>query len=305
MPLECKPDLAARILIFTLLACGSAAAQQAALPPSVSEIPETFKPKTDAFDFIRREEMLPMRDGVKLKTIILVPKGAKDAPILLARTPYNAAERLSRTKSPKLASVVPQMMDTAVDAGYIIAYQDVRGKHGSEGDYVMTQPLRGPLNATATDHATDCYDTIEWLVKNVRESNGRVGTIGGSYEGYTTVMSTVNPHPALKAAVPFAPMVDGWMGDDWFHNGAFRAEGALEYTYNQQAKWQQREVVERSLRQLRHSGCAVAPRGRWRLRTAWSRPASGGSWRRTRLMTPGGRSRRSTGCSRKSRSPCR
>ena len=235
MPLECKPDLAARILIFTLLACGSAAAQQAALPPSVSEIPETFKPKTDAFDFIRREEMLPMRDGVKLKTIILVPKGAKDAPILLARTPYDAAERLSRTKSPKLASVVPQMMDTAVDAGYIIAYQDVRGKHGSEGDYVMTQPLRGPLNKTATDHATDCYDTIEWLVKNVRESNGRVGTIGGSYEGYTTVMSTVNPHPALKAAVPFAPMVDGWMGDDWFHNGAFRAEGALEFTYNQQA----------------------------------------------------------------------
>ena len=235
MPLERKPDLAARILAFTLLACGSAAAQQAALPPSVSEIPETFKPKTDAFDFVRRDEMVPMRDGVKLRTIVLVPKGAKGAPILLARTPYDADERTSRTKSPRLASVVPQMMDTAVDAGYIIAYQDVRGKHGSEGDYVMNRPLRGPLNATDTDHATDTWDTIEWLVRNVPECNGRVGTIGGSYEGFTALMSTVRPHAALKVTVPFAPMVDGWMGDDWFHNGAFRAEGALEFTYNQQA----------------------------------------------------------------------
>ena len=127
------------------------------------------------------------------------------------------------------------MMDTAIEAGYIVAYQDVRGKHGSEGDYVMNRPLRGPLNATETDHATDTYDTIEWLVSHVPESNGRVATIGGSYEGFTALMSTVRPHPALKATVPFAPMVDGWMGDDWFHNGAFRAEGALEFTYNQEA----------------------------------------------------------------------
>ena len=134
-----------------------------------------------------------------------------------------------------MLAAVPQMNDTAVAAGYIIVFQDVRGKYGSEGDYVMTRPLRGPLNPTEVDHATDCYDTIEWLVKNVPESNGRVGTIGGSYEGYTTVMSTVHPHPALKVAVPFAPMVDGWMGDDWFHNGAFRQVGALEFIYDQQA----------------------------------------------------------------------
>ena len=176
-----------------------------------------------------------MRDGVKLRTIVLVPKGASGAPILLARTPYNAAERMARTKSSRLLSVAPQMMDTAIEAGYIVAYQDVRGKHGSEGDYVMNRPLRGPLNATETDHATDTYDTIEWLVSHVPESNGRVATIGGSYEGFTALMSTVHPHPALKATVPFAPMVDGWMGDDWFHNGAFRAEGALEFTYNQEA----------------------------------------------------------------------
>ncbi len=217
------------------LGLAAAQAQEAPLPPSVSEIPATFTPKTESFDFVRRDEMIAMRDGVKLRTIVLVPKGARGAPILLARTPYNAAERMARSKSPRLISVAPQMMDTAIEAGYIVAYQDVRGKHGSEGDYVMNRPLRGPLNATGTDHATDTWDTIEWLVRNVPESNGRVATIGGSYEGFTALMSTVHPHPALKATVPFAPMVDGWVGDDWFHNGAFRAEGALEFTYNQQA----------------------------------------------------------------------
>jgi putative CocE/NonD family hydrolase len=176
-----------------------------------------------------------MRDGVKLKTIILIPKGATNAPMLLTRTPYNAAARIARYKSPHLAAIVPQMNDTAAAAKYIIVYQDTRGKHGSEGVYVLTRPLVGPLNPTGVDHATDSYDTIEWLVNNVPESNGRVGTIGGSYEGYTTVMSTVRPHPALKVAVPFAPMVDGWMGDDWFHNGAFRQGGALEFIYGQQA----------------------------------------------------------------------
>jgi uncharacterized protein len=201
----------------------------------LSEIPEKFTPKTAAFDYDKREVMISMRDGVKLKTFILVPKGAAHAPILLTRTPYNASARVSRFKSPRLAATVPQMNDTSVAAGYIIVYQDVRGKYGSEGDYVMTRPLRGSLNPTEVDHATDCYDTIEWLVKNVPESNGRVGTIGGSYEGYTTVMSTVHPHPALKVAVPFAPMVDGWIGDDWFHNGAFRQGGTLEYIYDQEA----------------------------------------------------------------------
>jgi putative CocE/NonD family hydrolase len=221
--------------LLALIAIVPAAAPQLAVPPSVAEIPAAFTPKTDSFDYQRRDEMVAMRDGVKLRTIILVPKGARRTPILLARTPYNAAERMARTKSSTLLNVVPQMMDTAVEAGYIVAYQDVRGKHGSGGDYVMNRPLRGPLNATSTDHATDTFDTIEWLVNNVPESNGRVATIGGSYEGFTVLMSTVNPHPALKAAVPFAPMVDGWMGDDWFHNGAFRGEGALEFTYNQQA----------------------------------------------------------------------
>src|SRR5712671_1553474 len=200
-----------------------------------SEMPPAFKAHSESFDYVKREEMIPMHDGVKLKTFILIPKGASKAPILLTRTPYNASERVLRFNSAHLASVVPQMDDTAVAAGYIIVFQDVRGKYGSEGDYVMTRPLKGPLNPTDNDHATDTYDTIDWLIKNVPESNGRVGTIGGSYEGYTAVMSTVRPHPALKVAVPFAPMIDGWMGDDWFHNGAFRQDGALQYVYDQEA----------------------------------------------------------------------
>ena len=200
-----------------------------------SETPEKFIQKTDTFDYARREEMIPMRDGVKLKTIILVPRGAKNAPIIMTRTPYNAAGRVLRFNSPHLKMVVPQMNDTTVAAGYIIVYQDVRGKYGSEGGYMMNKPLTGPLNQTGTDHSTDTYDTIEWLVKNIPESNGRVAAMGGSYEGYTTLMCTINPHLALKAVVPFAAMVDGWMGDDWFHLGAFRQEGTLPYTYAQEA----------------------------------------------------------------------
>src|SRR5215813_8152582 len=230
-----------RIRVVALLGMFSAAphvlAQKPAPTPKPSlpsEMPAKFQPVTASFDYERREVMIPMRDGVKLKTFILVPKGAKGAPMLLTRTPYNASERVSRSESPNLASVVPQMDDTAVAAGYIIVYQDVRGKYGSEGDYVMTRPLKGPLNSTEVDHATDCYDTIDWLVKNVPESNGRVGTLGGSYEGYTALMSTVHPHPALKVTVPFAPMVDGWIGDDWFHNGAFRQDGTLQYVYDQE-----------------------------------------------------------------------
>ncbi|MFZ2507094.1 MAG: CocE/NonD family hydrolase [Steroidobacteraceae bacterium] len=234
MPMHCNHDQVLAVLAISMLACSGASADAAATAPS-GDTPADFNRKTDEFDHVKREEMIPMRDGVKLKTFILVPRGAKRAPMLLSRTPYNAAERVARSSSPHLAAVVQQMQDTAVAAGYIIVYQDVRGKYGSEGDYVMTWPLIGPLNPTETDHATDCYDTIEWLVRNVPESNGRVGTIGGSYEGYTAVLSTVRPHPALKVAVPFAPMIDGWMGDDWFHNGAFRQDGILQYTYEQEA----------------------------------------------------------------------
>jgi uncharacterized protein len=202
-----------------------------------SERPAQFTPVTDAFDHVRRDVMIPMRDGVKLHTVILVPKGTTRAPILMTRTPYDATRLTTHAESGRLVSVLAgydNPTDLVVDGGYIRVVQDVRGKYGSEGDYVMTRPLSGPLNPTAVDHATDTYDTIDWLVKNVPESNGRVGIIGISYDGFLPLMALVNPHPALKVAVPMNPMVDGWRGDDWFHNGAFRQQ-MMPYIYDQEA----------------------------------------------------------------------
>jgi putative CocE/NonD family hydrolase len=191
-------------------------------PPLMPDIPKTFSVPMQENDYVKRVEMIPMRDGVKLYTVIMIPKGAAHAPILLTRTPYNAAHRVEREVSGSMLASLPQGDEVFVKAGYIRVFQDVRGKYGSEGDYVMTRPLRGPLNGSKVDHSTDAYDTIDWLVKNLKESNGKVGMLGSSYEGFTVVMALVNPHPALKVAAPESPMVDGWMGDDWFHYGAFR-----------------------------------------------------------------------------------
>ncbi|MGE5098992.1 MAG: CocE/NonD family hydrolase, partial [Deltaproteobacteria bacterium] len=129
-----------------------------------------------------------------------------------------------------------------VPGGYIRVVQDIRGKYGSEGDYVMNRPLVGPLNPTTVDESTDTYDTIDWLVKNIPETNGNVGELGISYDGFEPLMGLVNPHPALKVSAPMNPMVDGWMGDDWFHNGAFREQNLpyileQEATRDNSAKW--------------------------------------------------------------------
>jgi putative CocE/NonD family hydrolase len=202
-----------------------------------SETPASFRPVTESFDYDRRDQMIPMRDGVKLHTVVLVPKGAKSAPILLTRTPYDANVLTGHAQSAHLGPILSgydNATDVIVNGGYIRVVQDVRGKHGSEGDYVMNRPLRGPLNPTSVDHATDTYDTIDWLVKNVGESNGKVGILGISYDGFLPLMALVNPHPALKVAVPMNPMVDGWRGDDWFHNGAFRQQ-MMAYVHDQEA----------------------------------------------------------------------
>ncbi len=128
--------------------------------------------------------MIPMRDGVKLFTVVLVPKGAKQAPILLTRTPYDAKVLSNHAQSSRLGPILhgyDNAADVIVNGGYIRVLQDVRGKYGSEGDYVMTRPLRGKRNPTTVDHATETYDTIDWLVKNLPETNGRVGILGISY----------------------------------------------------------------------------------------------------------------------------
>ena len=226
-----------------LLAMSSAA--QTPGPPLPSDTPPAFESVTSSFDYARREVMIPMRDGVKLHTVILVPRGAKGAPLLLTRTPYNANDLTTHTRSSHLGPSLwgyDNATEVIVEGGYIRAVQDIRGKYGSEGDYVMNRPLRGPQNGTPVDHSTDTYDTIDWLVKNVAESNGKVGILGISYDGFLPLMALVNPHPALKVAVPMNPMVDGWRGDDWFHNGAFRQQ-MMSYVYEQagtranDAKW--------------------------------------------------------------------
>jgi putative CocE/NonD family hydrolase len=202
-----------------------------------SETPTSFRPVTDTFDYARRDVMIPMRDGVKLRTIVLVPKGAKGAPILLTRTPYDASVLTGHAQSAHLGPILngyDNATDVVLEGGYIRAVQDVRGKHGSEGDYVMNRPLHGPMNPTPVDHSTDTYDTVDWLVKNVPESNGKVGLLGISYDGFLPLMALVHPHPALKVAVPMNPMVDGWRGDDWFHNGAFRQQN-MAYVHDQEA----------------------------------------------------------------------
>ncbi len=222
-------------------------ASTAQYPSYPSETPQQFEPRTDSFDYVRREVMIPMRDGVKLYTVILIPKGARGAPILLTRTPYSANELTSHdprggeeTNAAPSSHLGPILngydnaTEVIVEGGYIRVVQDVRGKYGSEGDYVMNRPLHGPQNPTPVDHSTDTYDTIDWLVKNIPESNGKVGILGISYDGFLPLMALVNPHPALKVAVPMNPMVDGWMGDDWFHNGAFRQQN-MSYIYEQEA----------------------------------------------------------------------
>jgi putative CocE/NonD family hydrolase len=211
---------------------GMASAQNA------DERPAVVRQGTVGWDYERRVADIPMRDGVKLHTVILIPKGARGAPILLTRTPYDAEDQTGPAASGRLAAVLDRYDnadDVIVQGGYIRVVQDVRGKYGSGGIYMMNPPLAGTaLNPTKTDDSTDSYDTIDWLVKHIPESNGRVGVLGISYDGFLSLMPLINPHPALKVAVPMNPMVDGWRGDDWFHNGAFRQMN-MDYIWEQEA----------------------------------------------------------------------
>ncbi|MCS0592154.1 CocE/NonD family hydrolase [Massilia norwichensis] len=234
------PSLSALPLLFAALG-GTALAQT---PPMAPDIPaDKFSITVPNADYVKQEVMIPMRDGVKLHTVIVIPRGVSHAPIMLTRTPYNASGRAGRMKSPHITSMLGDGDDAFIENGYIRVFQDVRGKYGSEGDYVMTRPVRGPLNNTQVDHSTDAWDTIDWLIRNVKESNGKVGMVGSSYEGFTVLMALVEPHPALKAAVPMSPMVDGWRGDDWFHNGAFRNPNLAYIAGQNSARGKGEEIV--------------------------------------------------------------
>ena len=205
---------------------------QSPVTPMTPDVVDGYDPVMPDADFIRREAMVPMRDGVKLYTVWVMKKGSRNAPILLSRSPYDAHADAHFAKSQRIVDIVAAMDRDFVDDGYVRVFQDIRGLHRSEGQFVMNRPIAGPLNPTGIDESTDAYDTIAWLVKNVTESNGKVGIIGSSYLGFTSLAAEINPHPALKVAVPESPMVDGWMGDDWFHNGAFRVS-SFDYALEQ------------------------------------------------------------------------
>ena len=173
-------------------------------------------------DYARSEAMIPMRDGVKLHAVILQPTDIKmPLPILMQRTPYGV-DGIDR------ASFFAQRPELARD-GYIYVAEDIRGRYKSEGKFVMMRPLADHHDPRAIDESTDTYDTVDWLIKNVANNNGRVGVVGTSYPGFLAMVAGIDPHPAVKAISPQAPMIDVWLGDDFFHNGAFRQSYGYDY----------------------------------------------------------------------------
>ncbi|MDH4347547.1 MAG: CocE/NonD family hydrolase [Gemmatimonadota bacterium] len=173
--------------------------------------------------FESRMEMIPMRDGARLHTFVYRPSGADQAlPILMLRTPYGIVGRAK--------NYFPSYMKELVADGYIIVFQDIRGRYDSEGEFVMNRPLHDPADPKGVDESTDTWDTVEWLVTNLGGHNGRVGVLGISYPGWLAAMAGINPHPAVKAISPQAPMTDTWMGDDFFHQGTFRLSYGFEYS---------------------------------------------------------------------------
>jgi putative CocE/NonD family hydrolase len=190
--------------------------------------PVLFAQVTDTIAFDRKEVMIPMRDGIKLNTVIFIPKTFKEPlPIIFSRTPYGVSKIPSPNKRDYLA-------DMARD-GYIFVFQDIRGRYKSEGTFEMQRFMRDKKDPKSIDESTDTYDAIDWLLKNTANNNGKVGMMGISYGGWTTMMGTIDPHPALKAVSEQATPSDMWIGDDFHHNGAFRLSYGFEYAYMEEA----------------------------------------------------------------------
>jgi putative CocE/NonD family hydrolase len=186
-------------------------------------------------DYQRAEVMIPMRDGVKLHAVILKPADIPGPlPILMQRTPYGV-DGTTR------GSFFAQRPELARD-GYIYVAEDIRGRYKSEGEFIMMRPLADHHNREAIDESTDTYDTVTWLLANVPGNNGRVGVTGVSYPGFLAMMAGIDPHPAVKAISPQAPMIDVWMGDDFFHNGAFRQSYGYDYVMGLESTKEDTEV---------------------------------------------------------------
>ena len=174
--------------------------------------------------------MIPMRDGIKLFTVVITPvQNIKPYPFLLQRTPYGADIPIPDDSAIPVGDMgnFRQM----AKEGYILVFQDIRGKFKSEGTFEMSRPLYHLIDKTKTDESTDAYDAIDWLIKNIKNNNGNVGISGVSYPGYLALDASVDPHPALKASSPQASPADMFLGDDFHHNGAFRLSYGFEYSY--------------------------------------------------------------------------
>jgi putative CocE/NonD family hydrolase len=210
-----KKNVSIPKLLLLGLAAGAALAAFAQSPPS-------GQGPAPAPEFTEVRAMVPMRDGVKLNTVVFTPKKAiPPLPFLLLRTPYGAPE------SPR--PLTSDSYKELVGEGYIFVFQDIRGRYKSEGRFVMQRPPRDRLNPRAIDESTDAYDTVAWLLKNVPGHNGRVGMMGISYGGWLTAMAMLDPHPAVRAVSPQASPADMYLGDDFHHNGAFRLSYGFEY----------------------------------------------------------------------------
>ena len=182
-------------------------------------------------EYVRSEAMIPARDGVKLHAVIVRPKGSETGealPILMERTPYGVSGY-----SPK--GVVMSKPELAA-SGYIFVFEDIRGRYGSEGQFVMNRPIVAHDSAKDVDETTDTRDTIDWLLKNVKNAAPKVGVLGISYPGFLAMMAGIDAHPAVKAISPQAPMTDIWLGDDFFHNGAFRETYGFDYVQQLEAQ---------------------------------------------------------------------
>ncbi|MEP6749094.1 MAG: CocE/NonD family hydrolase, partial [Bacteroidota bacterium] len=176
----------------------------------------------------RMEILIPMRDGIKLNTVIFTPKDQSDPlPFLLSRTPYG----VSGNESPEKDQYTKDMADD----GYIFVFQDIRGRYKSEGKFEMQRFTRNKKDPNAIDESTDTYDTFDWLLANIKNNNGKAGMYGISYDGWTAVMGALDPHPALVAVSEQATPADMFLGDDFHHNGAFRLSYGFEYAFMEEA----------------------------------------------------------------------
>ena len=231
-------DRSARLIAALVIAVAfqsslaSAQRPQALLPDPAGVQDEAAPADYHGALYVRREVMIPVRDGVKLHTVIYRPQGSANGraplPFLMQRTPYGVGTMTARaieSGKPELAA-----------SGYIFVFQDIRGRYGSGGHFVMNRPVVEHTGKSAIDETTDTRDTIDWLLKNEPNNSGRVGVLGISYPGFLAIMAGLDAHPAVKAISPQAPMTDVWMGDDFFHNGAFRETYGFDYVQELEAQ---------------------------------------------------------------------